>query len=422
MAEHILMTALSPTMDRGTVSSWLKNEGDKIENGDIICEIETDKATMDYESVQEGLLLKILVQEGESAEIGVPIAVIGAEGEDISSLVSGAKAAAGTPPLKEDSKPGTDAGVKKPRPEAAAGAQEEWVLASPLARAMAEKSNLNIRGLQGSGPGGRVVKRDIEAALAGGGVPVIPAEPAVKPASAAVYASAVSGLRAEEKPVSQKRKIIAQRLAESKFSAPHYYLKVRVIMDGLLQAREDLNKKLKGKISFNAFLMKFAAEALKRHPVVNASWQGSTIKYFGTADIALAVAQPDGLITPVVRDCGSKGILAIDNELKDLIERALSGKLKPEEYTGATFTLSNLGSFGIDEFTAIINPPGSAILAVGAVNRVVTPPPENGGSFGVEKQAAFTLSCDHRVIDGAAGAAFLNDMKQGIEKPVTLLY
>jgi pyruvate dehydrogenase E2 component (dihydrolipoamide acetyltransferase) len=221
-------------------------------------------------------------------------------------------------------------------------------------------------------------------------------------------------------PVSKKRKIIAQRLAESKYSAPHYYLKVRVAMDTLLEARKALNARAPQKVSMNAFLLKFVAEALKRHPMVNATWQGDTILKHGSIDIGLAVAQPDGLITPVVRNCGAKGILAIDDDLQELIQKAQNNRLDPEEYTNATFTITNLGSFGIQEFTAIINPPGSAILAVGEIRKepVVG---ENDELF-IHSMMTLTLSCDHRVIDGAIGAAFLKTLKEMLEEPIRTLY
>ncbi len=321
---------------------------------------------------------------------------------------------------------------------------------------MALENNLDIRGLSGSGPAGRIVKRDVEKALSGGlplgaavkkpaGAPFA-AEPLVGgPAAAGAYAAAAStavsaeafgpgavGMssgaawtgREERIPLSGKRKVIAQRLAESKFSAPHYYLRIDVDADALIQARERLNARLAGdpagKVSPNAFLIKFAAEALKRHPEVNSSWQGDAILRYGRLDIGLAVAQEDGLITPVVRNCEAKGIVQIDRELKVLIDKARRNRLTPEEYTGATFTVSSLGSSGILEFTAIINPPGSAILAVGRIHKV--PVVGENDQVVIRNQMILTLSCDHRVIDGVVGAAFLADLKRYLENPVEVLY
>jgi len=463
MAEQVLMLALSPTMEEGTIVSWHKKEGDSIAQSDIICEVETDKATMEYESVNEGTLLKILVPEGGQAKVGDPIAVVGESGEDISALVeaaeqkaeSAAAAAAAAPAKAEpEEKPAAAAGVPAmpkpeaaPEPSAAAAAEPAkaepakaaaqvsaagipatgGLKASPLARKMAGEQGIDIRALRGSGPGGRIVKRDIEKALRqaasyGPAAAVEVAGPAIAGIPAA--AGPTGSGRDEKIPVSGKRKIIAQRLSESKYSAPHYYLRIEVDAGPMMAARGRINSRLPkdagGKVSPNAFLIKFAAETLKKYPSVNASWQGDTILRFGKIDIALAVAQEDGLITPVVRDCGSKGIVQIDRELKVLIDKALTNKLAPEEYSGATFTISSLGTSGILEFTAIINPPGSAILAVGRIHKV--PVVEDDGSIGVRSQMMLTLSCDHRVIDGAVGAAFLSDLKAMIEYPIDHLY
>ena len=393
MAEQVLMLALSPTMEEGTIVSWHKKVGDSVAQSDIICEVETDKATMEYESVNEGTLLKILVPDGGKAKVGDPIAVVGESGEDISGLVEAAKSgteekAAAAPEAESEPAP-------KPAAEAkpAAGARQEGapegaaptqravqpaptagLKASPLARKMASEQGIDLRTVRGSGPGGRIVKRDMEKALRraasyGPAAAVGIAGPAYTPAAAGPTASG----RDEQVPVSGKRKIIAKRLSESKYSAPHYYLRIDVDAGPMMAARARLNARLPkeagGKVSPNAFLIKLVAQTLKSYPSVNASWQGDTILHFGKIDIALAVAQEDGLITPVVRDCGSKGIVQIDRELKVLIDKALKNKLAPEEYNGATFTISSLGTSGILEFTAIINPPGSAILAVGRIHK-----------------------------------------------------
>jgi len=471
MAEQVLMLALSPTMEEGTIITWHKKEGEAVAQSDIICEVETDKATMEYESVNEGTLLKILVPAGGQARVGDPIAVVGKPGEDIGSLVEAAAkkaeagAAAGGPqeaaaPAAEPAQPAkAEAGAEKPaaapvsaEPAAAQPAQAApaataqaapppagGLKASPLARKMASEQGIDLRSVRGSGPGGRIVKRDMDKALrraasygpaaavgvAGptiAGTPVAPAY--ISGGGVLATAGPTASGKDEQIPVSGKRKIIAQRLSESKYSAPHYYLRIDVDAGAMMAARARLGARLPkgagGKVSPNAFLIKFVAETLKKYPAVNASWQGDTILRFGKIDIALAVAQEDGLITPVVRDCGSKGIVQIDRELKALIDKALSNKLAPEEYSGATFTISSLGTSGILEFTAIINPPGSAILAVGRIHKA--PVAEDDGSIGVRSQMMLTLSCDHRVIDGAVGAAFLSDLKTMIEYPIEHLY
>jgi len=282
---------------------------------------------------------------------------------------------------------------------------------SPLARKIAKQKNLSIENIQGSGPGGRIIKRDIEKAI----------ETQSRPA---VSTAAVSIPTAQDDvilPISDKRKIIAQRLAQSKYTAPHYYLRLSVIMDDLLAKRKKYNASHPDeKLSFNAFLIKLAAEAIKRYPVVNSSWGDDQIVQHASIDIGLAVAQEDGLITPVIRDCGSKGIRQIDAELKELIQKARQGRLTPEEYTGATFTISNLGSYGIEEFTAIINPPGSAILAVGQT--IKTPVVADDDTISIQSLMRLTLSCDHRLIDGAKGAEFLKSLKDLMEDPLLALF
>jgi pyruvate dehydrogenase E2 component (dihydrolipoamide acetyltransferase) len=438
MAEQVLMLALSPTMEEGTIVKWLRKEGDSVAQSDIICEVETDKATMEYESVNEGTLLKILVSDGGQAKVGDPIAVVGEPGEDISALIKAAEQKADSAALEPaPAEPATpQPAAAAPKSTAPAGAVKtaaaapqaprEALKASPLARKMATEHAIDMRILRGSGPAGRIVKRDIAKALqqvaSRGPAEAVgvqgPVTPTFIPAAAGPTASD------ERIPVSGKRKIIAQRLAESKFSAPHYYLRIDVDAGAMMAARQRLNARLPknsaGKVSPNAFLIKFVAATMKKYPAVNSSWQGDAILRFGKIDIALAVAQEDGLITPVVRDCGSKGIVQIDKELKDLIDKARSNRLTPEEYSGATFTISSLGTSGILEFTAIINPPGSAILAVGRIHKA--PVVGDDGAISVRSQMMLTLSCDHRVIDGAVGADFLSDLKAFIEYPIDLLY
>jgi pyruvate dehydrogenase E2 component (dihydrolipoamide acetyltransferase) len=412
MAEKILMIALSPTMKTGLISKWEKKEGEKVESGDLLCQVETDKATMDYESIQEGTLLKILVHEGEQARIGSPIAIIGEAGEDISDLLSD---------IETDMEGITDDGKIGPEEDTTSSisitetgeeSSGDRVIASPLARRMAQQQGIDLSLIKGSGPRGRIIKRDILEAVArleksNLGMP--------KTTSQILPTSSDEVIQ-----VSTKRRIIAERLAESKYSAPHYYLRLKVLSDNYMEARKLLNITLNKKVSVNAFIVKFVAEAIKRHPIMNSTWQGETILRHASIDIGLAVAQNDGLITPVVRDCGNKGIIEIDRELKELIDKALNNQLTPSEYSGATFTISNLGSYGIEEFTAIINPPGSAILAIGKMGK--EPTIVDGDKIEIRTLMTLTLSCDHRVIDGAVGAAFLKDLKDIMENPIRVLY
>jgi len=419
------MLALSPTMEEGTITRWHKKEGEAVAKGDLLCEVETDKAAMEYESVNQGTLLAILVPAGGRAAVGAPIAVVGQPGEDVSAFrapaaapapAAAAAADAAAPssgPRVEAVRAGAPArpeAVAPPAPPPMPSSGLRRIKASPLARRLARERRLDLGRIAGSGPGGRVVKQDLAAARS-----LPPGAPAPAPQGEAV-------LQDQRIPLSGKRKVIAQRLAESKFSAPHYYLKIDVDAGRFVETRERLNARLgeEARISVNALLMKIVAEALKRHPILNSAWKGDHILSYARADIGLAVAQEDGLITPLVRDCGAKGVLAIERELAELIARARVNRLKPEEYTGATFTITNLGSYGILEFTAIINPPGSAILAVGRIRRV--PVAEEGDRLVVRPQMILTLSCDHRVVDGAVGAAFLKDLKALIEDPVDALY
>jgi pyruvate dehydrogenase E2 component (dihydrolipoamide acetyltransferase) len=413
VAEKVLMIALSPTMETGTVVRWRKKEGEPVKSGEVICEVETDKATMDYEASAEGALLKIVLAEGGQAKVGDLIAVLGSPGEDISRLLGvtqKAPAPAAIPQAVPSASPQPVQPPPPSKPSAAAPpstAQSGRTRSSPLARRLAESRGIDLRALAGSGPGGRIVKRDVE--TAGQGVPA--------PASSPVPAYA-PGPGDEVIAVSGMRRVIARRLSDSMFSAPHFYLTVAVDVGELLGMRARLNEGREKKVSLNAILFALAGRALSRHPRVNSTWNGETIVRRAGADIGLAVALADGLITPVVRDCGRKGILAIDAELADLVARARAGTLAPSESTGAGFTISNLGSFGIDEFTAIINPPGSAILAVGTARKEpVVESGAGGDSVVVRQRMKMTLSCDHRVIDGAVGAAFLRDLADMLENP-----
>jgi pyruvate dehydrogenase E2 component (dihydrolipoamide acetyltransferase) len=439
MADKVLMLALSPTMETGTIVEWNKKEGDKVSEGDILCEVETDKATMEYESQNGGTLLKIVVPKGQEAAVGQVIALVGSDGEDIGQLLSeiereGAPRPAAGEPEKEraekeqvpvETGEASKRAEEKPAravapPEAAGAAPPGGVRASPVARKLADQQGIDVRGIRGSGPEGRIVKRDVEKMLETGGAAARQAAPKRPAPGAAIPSHTAGEMTITRIPLSGKRKVIAQRLSESMFSAPHYYLRTIVAVDDLFKARKELNSRVPDKVSFNAFLIKFVAEALRRHPGVNASWQGDHIFQYGRADIGLAVAQEDGLITPIVRDCWNRGILSIDAELKVLIDRALNNKLKPEEYQGATFTISNLGSYGIHDFTAVINPPGSAILAVGEARRE----PVIGADDQVEVRTnmVLSLSCDHRVIDGDKGALFMQELRALMEDPIQALY
>lgn len=411
MPEKVLMIALSPTMETGTLARWRKKEGDTVASGDVLCEVETDKATMDYESTAEGTLLKIVLPEGGQAKVGDTIAIVGKPGEDITALL--AEGGAAPAPKALSSKPGPTAArpaAASAGPAAVAPAQApaaDRIKSSPLARKLAQEKGIDLRAVRGSGPGGRVVQRDLKGLGAGPAAPTVRAVQVLQP-----------GPADQVIPVSRMRQVIAKRLSDSMYTAPHYYLTVAVGMDELLAARARLNSGREKKISVNAFLMAISARALARHPRVNSTWNGETILQHPSADIGLAVALPDGLITPLVRDCGRKGIAAIDAELADLVEKARAGKLAPQEYSGATFTISNLGASGIDEFTAIINPPGSAILAVGAVRR--EPVVENDAVV-IRQRMRVTLSCDHRIVDGAVGAAFLRELADMLESPLLAL-
>jgi len=411
-----MMIALSPTMEEGTIVKWRKKEGQPVSQGDVLCEVETDKAVMEYESMQSGTLLKILAGDGTSAKVGRTIAILGSEGEDISSLLEPQdeprepeKTVAKTESqTKEKSRPQTD---QKPVPSIigkeskvkmeTVEKEEHAIRSSPLARRLAEKHGIDWKHLHGSGPAGRIVQADVEHAIQESSRNVAPQQD-------------------REIPVTEKRRIIAERLSGSMFSAPHYYLTVSVRADGLVLARKNRNAQRQEKVSLNAFLIKFTAETLKAHPMLNATWKGPRIIQHGRIDIALAVAQEDGLITPIVRDCAQKGILQIDRELKALIEKAQKRTLQPDEYTNSTFTITNLGNYEIEQFTAVINPPNSAILAVGQIAREAIVDEQNGiSSASIMK---LTLSCDHRLVDGASGAAFLRDLKHLIEYPVSILY
>jgi len=439
MATKVIMPKLSPTMEEGQIARWLKKEGDKVAMGEPLAEIDTDKATMEMQALANGVLRKILINEGESAPLGQLIAVIGEANEDIASLLSEAPAAAApkqeAPAKKEEPPPPPPAQQSAPPQQAqaaAAGAgsvgngrqaaappSSGRVIVSPLAARMAAESGLDLRSIQGSGPGGRIVKKDIEAAIA---------QPQPAPAAPQRYprpvepgqpapAAAASAYRDE--PASQIRQTIAKRLVTSLGPVPHFFLTTDIEMDRAAEMRKGINAlDPELKISINDIIIKVTAAALIQHPEVNASYQDRFVRYYEHADIGVAVAIEDGLITPVVRAANQKSLSQIAAEVRELAERARSKKLKPEEYTGATFSISNLGMFGIDEFTAVINPPEGAILAVGAM----TPKPVvRDNEIVVRQIMRVTMSCDHRVIDGATGAKFLQTFKKILENPLYLV-
>ena len=426
MATKVHMEALSPTMEEGQLVQWLKSEGDEVSNGDVLAEIETDKATMELVARGEGVLRKIFVEAGGVAPVGSVIAVIAGGDEDISGIegpsgAGTATAVADAPaePAKQEAKPAAQASApaqpaqssKAPAPAPAASATGNGgrVKASPLARRLAEEMGVDLSRVEGSGPGGRVVKRDVEAAKAAG----VPAP--------SVAAWVPDGAEYEDVPTSQMRKTIAKRLVTSIGPVPTFYLTVDVDMTRVLEARESINAMLEKdglKVSINDIVLKAVAGALRRHPECNAQWHETFVRRFNPVHLGVAVAIDDGLITPVVRDAHAKGIARIGAEVRELAGRARDKKLKPEEYTGATFSVSNLGMFGIHEFTAIINPPEAGILAVGGVEEM---PVVVDGQVTVQPRMRITMSCDHRVIDGATGAQFLQTLRSMLEEPTAIL-
>jgi pyruvate dehydrogenase E2 component (dihydrolipoyllysine-residue acetyltransferase) len=430
MAEPILMTALSPTMTDGSIAQWLAKEGQALKSGDALCEVETDKATMTYEAPVSGTLLKIIAEANTAAVVGQLIAVMGKPGESWEEIASSATIPAASPAPAEEAEesapaPAVPAAKPSPAPAPAPAAAQTAASplapglprSSPLARKLAKEKNLDLRQIQGSGPGGRIVVRDLEQVRAAPAprAPVSRPAPAARAAVSRPAAGATSnGLRGDRVPLSKMRTIIASRLSESYSQAPHYFVRIAIDMERLFALRKELNGCREQSLSLNAFLIKLSAIALERHPDINASWEGDAIQYLPAADIGLAVALEGGLITPVVRTCESKGLEAIDGELGGLVARARTGELLPEEYTGASFTISNLGAYGVEEFTAILNPPGSAILALGAVAEEAV---VRDGAVVPRRILHATLSADHRVIDGAQAAAFMAELKALYEEP-----
>ena len=416
------MPKLSDTMTDGVVAKWHKKVGDKVKSGELLADIETDKATMEFESFQNGVLLHIGVQEGKGAPVDSILAILGKEGEDVSALL--AEEAKKSAELKEELKPEAikkvDEGKKELKAESTAKAVNtpppisniqhpisnsntgnDRQKISPLAKKLAEDKGIRLNTLKGSGDGGRIIKRDIDNYKSNGGTPEF-----------------VGVESYTEEAVSQMRKTIARRLAESKFSAPHFYLTMEIDMDEIIKAREVINTVAGTKISFNDLIIKAVASSLRKHPKINSSWLGDKIRYNNHIHIGVAIAVEEGLLVPVIRFADGKTLTQIATEVKNYSIKAKDKKLQPSDWEGNTFTISNLGMFGIEEFTAIINPPDSCILAVGGIKQ--TPVVKNG-QIVPGNVMKVTLSCDHRVVDGVLGSAFLQTLKRNIENPVLML-
>jgi pyruvate dehydrogenase E2 component (dihydrolipoamide acetyltransferase) len=429
MATKVHMEALSPTMEEGQLVKWLRSEGDQVASGDVLAEIETDKATMELVARGDGILRKIFVGPGDTAPVGAVIGVIAGKDEDISAIVPSGDGAGGGAPAAPAAEPKPAPAAKQPpaaapAPKAAPRAPEPApvaeapengggrVKASPLARRLAADMGVDLGRVQGSGPGGRVVKRDVEAAKAAG--------PAAPPA-AKMPAWTPDEAEYEDVPTSQMRKTIAKRLTMSIGPIPTFYLTVDIDMTRVIEARARINSILEAdglKVSINDLVLKAVAGALRRHPECNAQWQDGFVRRFNAVHLGVAVAIDEGLITPVVRHAHAKGVAQISAEVRELAGRARERKLTPEEYTGATFSVSNLGMLGIHEFTAIINPPEAGILAIGAMEDT---PVVVDGEVVVRPRMRITMSCDHRVIDGATGARFLQTLRAMLEEPAAIL-
>ena len=417
MAEIVRMPKLSDTMVEGVVAEWHKKVGDNVETGDLLAEIETDKATMEFEAFQEGVLLHIGVGKGKAAPIDSILAILGKKGEDIKAILKAEADAAlkvkeepvkeaapsPKPPVKKEvtaKAPVQAVSIAPVKYPPASALSEGKVKISPLAKRLAQERGINYSFIQGSGEGGRIVKRDIDNYQGGG-------------------TSFVGTESFTDETVSQMRKVIAARLAESKFTAPHFYLNVSIDMDNAMAARVSINKMIAPqKVSFNDMVVKACAAALKDNPDVNSAWYGDFIRRNDHIHIGVAVAVPDGLLVPVVRFADGKSLTQIGAEVKELAQKAKDKKLQPEEWEGNTFTISNLGMMGIESFTAIVNPPDACILAIGGINAV---PVVKNGEIVPGNIMKVTLSCDHRVVDGAVGSAFLKDFKNYMENPVLLL-
>jgi len=444
MITKVHMEALSPTMEEGQIVSWLKSEGDEVANGEVLAEVETDKATMELTARGDGVLRKVFVEEGSTAPVGDVIAIIADEDEDISEFEDGgsAEAEGDERAEAEDEEEGADeeGGGEETESEDGEEAEEteeadrekaaeeeksaapsrdgERIKASPVARKLAEDEGIDLAQLEGSGPGGRIVKKDVEQAVEEGvGTGAEEAAPAELPS----VGPTGDEPDYEDVPLSQMRKTIAKRLVESLGPVPHFFLTIDVDMGRAMEARKTINEMLEDegrKVSINDLIIRATAAALRKHPECNAHWGEDHVRRFNRVHIGVAVAVEDGLITPVIRDAHLKGIDHIGREVRELAERARQKKLQPDEYTGATFSISNLGMFGIHEFTAVINPPEAGILAVGGIEET---PVVVDGEVQVRPRMRITMSCDHRVIDGAQGSRFLATLKKMLEEPATIL-
>jgi len=458
MATKVHMEALSPTMEEGQVVKWVKSEGEEVTSGDILAEIETDKATMELVARGDGVLRAVLLSVGDTAPVGAVIGVIAAADEDIGEIVSEAGGVAQDAGSADDDASDSEAAADSETASTGAPADDASdvedsktkseqqmessgggtsggrLKASPLARRLAEEAGIDLEAVSGSGPGGRIVKADVEAAASS---PPTPSETAPEPEAPSAPASETpsrpstpapepwedAGAREghEEVRVSQMRKTIARRLTESLSPVPHFFLTVEVDMGRVMEARKSVNAAIDedgDRVSVNDFVLRATASALRKHPACNAAWHGDVIRRFDHVHVGVAVAVEDGLITPVIKHADRKGLVQISREVKELAGRARRRKLQPEEYTGSTFSISNLGMFGIREFTAIINPPEAGILAVGAVEEIAV---AVGGEVVVRPRMRVTMSCDHRVIDGAMGARFLQTLKTMLEEPAAIL-
>jgi len=425
-ATVVRMPKMSDTMTEGTIASWLKNVGDKVKSGDILAEVETDKATMELENYEDGILLYTGPKAGEAVAVDGILAIIGEEGADIQALLGGGS----TPAAAAPAQAAAPAPAATEAPAATPAANTGRILASPLAKSIAKEKGINLAQVVGSGDNGRIVQRDVENFQPGAAAPqaapaaapVATPAPAAAPQAAAPAAPAASAPASTDTytdtPVSQMRKVIAKRLSESLFTAPHFYLTMEINMDKAMEARVKLNELSPVKLSFNDLVLKSAAIALRSHPAVNSSWLGDRIRQNKVINIGVAVAVDEGLLVPVVRNADQKGLATIANEVKELAGKAKSKKLQPAEWEGSTFTISNLGMFGIDEFTAIINPPDACILAVGGIKQTAI---VKDGALAIGNIMKVTLSCDHRVVDGATGAAFLQTLKSLLEDPMRLM-
>ncbi len=438
MATKVFMEALSPTMEEGRLVKWMRNEGDAVKNGDVLAEVETDKAIMELVARGDGVLRKRLIGEGATSPVGALIAVIAKPDENIDALVAGAGGAtaaapapaaapatpaptapaappppAGAPPTSQAATPAPETHKPAvPDPNISSASDGGRAKSSPLARRMASERGVDLGAIQGSGPGGRIIKRDIE------GAPAAPAAAAAPAPRAAAAGATGPGYR--DVPLTQIRKTIARRLSESIGPIPTFYLTAEFDMERVAEMRTAMAELGDAyKVSFNDIVLKAVATALHQHPECNAHWLGDAIRYFDRVHLGMAVAIPDGLITPVIFDAQAKGLRDIATESRDLAARARERKLKPDEYTGSTFSVSNLGMFGIDQFTAIINPPEAGILAIGGIE---AKPVVVDGAVVIRRRMRVTMSCDHRVIDGALGAKFLQTLRRLIENPLMLVY